>query len=127
MSAFQDYCIVCDRLCVHNEIYCSAKCQELDSTPITLQGKDDIPHDHYRTKLEEKNNFNYLSPLLSGAVVSNDINHLDLNDINSKSNQRSINISTPSSRHVNLISQYLASSASVNYKKWLNNTNLISH
>lgn len=30
MSAFEDYCIVCDKQCAPNSVYCSEKCRHID-------------------------------------------------------------------------------------------------
>lgn len=37
MSAFEDYCIVCERLCDQGNVYCSEKCKEMDNLSPTLK------------------------------------------------------------------------------------------
>ncbi|GME75025.1 unnamed protein product [Ambrosiozyma monospora] len=33
MSAFNDYCLVCEKICSPNEIYCCDECRQLDQNP----------------------------------------------------------------------------------------------
>ncbi|ODV97423.1 hypothetical protein PACTADRAFT_32889 [Pachysolen tannophilus NRRL Y-2460] len=150
MPAFNDYCIVCDKLCLQNSVYCSDSCRLHDQTSSNtspmLSAKNPYcytsPLLKGREEVENENNngmhlLHYDSPILPTSHGSNcelDNDYLTLsygsgNTTNTNSNKKNTNTtSTSTARNYllhntksDLISDYL-SSTSLNYKKWLNST-----
>lgn len=117
MSAFNDYCIVCDQLCSSNSVYCSESCKLTDqlstlnidaSSPST-----EVPQSYLSPLLQPT--LQYQSPLLSSTVDST----LDLDQDCLTLSYETVNC--PKGKSQSYISDYL-STTTINYKKWLHST-----
>lgn len=129
--AFNNYCIACDKLCLHNSIYCSDECKAIDEkqsvtmlnsctgTSVELVSPMLTPslYQHYSSEGSEQN-AEITSPLVLGSHQSNsdlDYNHFDLNYVVSSKATAS---TTADVSKQNIISDHLPST-SHNYRKWL--------
>ena len=131
--AFNNYCIACDKLCLHNSIYCSDECKAIDEKQsMTIldsctDGSEELVspmltpslYQHYYPE-SSANNGDITSPLVLGSQHSNsdlDYNQFDLNYIvNSKADATTANAVDVSKQ--NILSEHMPST-SHNYRKWL--------
>lgn len=139
MSAFNDYCIVCDKICTQNSVYCSDECQLKDghshfnfnnapqlispvleprsnsiASALTSSSNSTIETDEIEDDAEDEHKHQeYLikSPLLlTSNVKEHSIAGLSLNDAIPREQTTILD-----QHHVDLLA-----ASSNNYKKWLN-------
>lgn len=110
MSAFNDFCIVCDQICQSNSVYCSDNCKLIDM--------ESSSHYDYTNTSTLEYNYQYQSPLLTSSAHSN----FDL-DSDSLNLAYSSSFHDKDHHHSNKLyfTDYL-STTSINYKKWLLST-----
>jgi len=143
MSAFNDYCIVCDKICTNHSVYCSDECQLKDgnshydfnnapqlispvleprsnsiASTLTSSSSSTIECDEIESEVEDDHKHHeYLikSPLLlSSNVKEHSIAGLNLNDGAAAIPKQSSSIMLDQ-HHADLLAV-----SSTNYKKWLN-------
>lgn len=136
MAAFEDFCIVCDKQCSPNNVYCSDECRRRDeekSYSPTLSVCSSMNHSYNgnavvsplltpqaQSKTVPSNQewgLSYESPMLSGSKGPGDLdsNKLDLNDtLHSHQESPRTTSSMPSN-----VADMLDNCTSENYRRWL--------
>ncbi|OWB80914.1 hypothetical protein B5S32_g5240 [[Candida] boidinii] len=90
MSAFEDYCIVCEKICPSDSVYCSNGCKLSDqqaTTSPTLSSCSVHTHNNNNNNIQFNNGPQLISPLLTPQLYNN-------NNI-SQQLQESNNITSP--------------------------------
>lgn len=122
--AFNNYCVACDKLCLHDAIYCSDECKsndEVQSHSSAANSANSIHEEHLASPLltpslyQHHHELHALPLLLSAAAPKeHDVGYFDLN-------YNSIDTSAPATNNASstaLFAEHLPST-SHNYRKWL--------
>ncbi|CCH45719.1 hypothetical protein BN7_5304 [Wickerhamomyces ciferrii] len=142
MSAFNDYCIVCDKICTHSSVYCSDECQFKDgnshfdfnnapqlispvleprsnsiASTLTSSSSSTIETDEIESELEDDQQYQHKHQeyLIKSPLL------LSSNTKDSIAGL-SLNDAIPREGNTNLDQHHieLLAASSTNYKKWLN-------